>query len=92
MKKLVTAVVLLLASAGITYSQSKIVTDFKPVCDSLSVLIQERSSVKGHLELKAVMKRGNILDFYFTQSLGDYPWYGNDIPWFKRELKNLFPE
>lgn len=72
--------------------QSAIVKEFKPACDSLAVLIQERNAIKGKLELKAVMKRGSTLDFYFTESLGDYPWRTEDYHWFKKQLRQLFPE
>lgn len=73
-------------------AQSKIVKDFKPACDSLSKMIQERTSVKGDLRLKAVMKRGGYLDFYFTESLGDFPWGKNEAKWFRNNLKAQFPE
>ena len=73
-------------------AQSKIVKDFKPVCDSLSILLKERTSVSGELKLKAVTKRGTTLDFYFTESLGDFPWYKGDDKWFETTLKRLYPE
>ena len=72
--------------------KSKIVEDFKPACDSLSTLIFERSGIKGPVRLKSVMKRGGNLDFYFTESLGDFPWYKTDIKWLKTTLKSLFPD
>lgn len=74
------------------HAQSEIVSDFKPVCDSLAVLLNERTSVKGVLELKTIMKRGMSLDFYFTESLGDFPWKSGDPKWFKKALASLFPE
>ena len=74
------------------FSQSKIVKDFKSVCDSLSVLIQAKTSVKGDLKMKAVMKRGTYIDIYFTRSLGDLPWKYETYQWFKSTLKELFPE
>ena len=73
-------------------AQSRIVQDFTPACDSLALLLNERTGVKGELKLKAVMKRKNVLDFYFTETLGDYPWYRQDPKWFRQELKNMFPE
>lgn len=54
-------------------AQSAIVRDFRPSCDSLCVLLNERSGIDGKLRLKAIMKRGKTLDFYFTESLGDHP-------------------
>ena len=84
---------IILAAFGIAASaQSKIVKDFKPVCDSLNVLTIERTGVNGKIALKSIMKRGGHLDFYFTESLGDYPLYKDDVKWFKNTLKSLFPE
>ena len=79
---------LCLSSSG----KSKIVEDFTPACDSLSTLIFERSGIKGPVRLKSVMKRGGSLDFYFTESLGDFPWYKTDIKWLRSTLKGLFPD
>ena len=91
MKRLVIAI--LLAVLGTTTSaQSKIAKDFKPVCDSLNVLISSRTGVTGDLKVKSIMKRGGHLDFYFTESLGDYPLHQRDVKWFRNSLKSLFPE
>lgn len=92
MKRLLIMTALALALCLSAKGQSAIIKDFKPVCDSLSVLIQERNTVHGELKLQAVMKRGSNLDFYFTESLGDFPWYDGDTKWFRNTLKSLFPE
>ena len=73
-------------------SQSRITDEFRPACRTLDSLIQERTTVKNELKLKAVMKRGSSLDFYFTRSLGDCPWQESSLRWFKAELKRLFPQ
>ena len=73
-------------------SQNRILEAFKPVCDTLETRIQEKTSVKGDLGLRAVMKRGSTLDFYFTRSLGDLPWHDDTYGWFRTELRELFPE
>ena len=93
MKRLIITIITAAVSAA-AWGQSKIVEDFKPVCAALDSLLLERTEV-GHVEpltLKAVMKRGNTLDFYFTRTLGDYPWYKGDPQWFRNTLKELFPE
>ena len=92
MKRIVIIYLVLTIFAISAKGQSAIVKEFKPVCYSLTVLIKERSAIKGKLELKAVMKRGSTLDFYFTESLGDYPWRTEDYHWFKKQLRQLFPE
>ena len=90
MRKLLIYISLLISFSA--YAQSGIVTDFKPVCDSLSVLITERTGVEGNVTVKSIMKRGSSLDFYFTESLGDYPWKDGDTRWFKNTLSKLIPE
>ena len=92
MKRLLFLISIFLSLAFKVQGQSAIVKEFQPVCDSLSVLIQERSTVKAELKLQAVMKRGSTLDFYFTESLGDCPWYEGDGKWLKSTLKSLFPD
>lgn len=93
MKRLITLYIFLLCITCLSVSaQSRIVRDFTPACDSLSILIKERTSVEGKLRLKAVMKRGMELDFYFTESLTDYPWYKGDPQWFRSKLNELFPD
>lgn len=73
-------------------SQSTIVKDFKPVCDSITTLISERTSVQGSLKVKNILKREGRLDFYFDESLGDFPFRRGDAEWFRNTLKSLFPE
>lgn len=92
MKKALLITISLFISIVSLMGQSAIVRDFKPAMDSLSRLIQDRSSVYGELKLQAVMKRGGTLDFYFTESLSDYPWYKGDTQWFRTTLRDLFPE
>ena len=86
-------ILLLLLAFHITANaQSALTLDFKEPCDSLNTLMMERTSVKGELKLKAVMKRGDKLDFYFTESLGDYPLHEGDVKWLRSALRSLFPE
>ena len=92
MKKTYITFILAIFLCHLTGAQSKIVRDFTPVCDSLSTMIAERIGIKGELKLKTIMKRGGSLDFYFTESLSDFPWRKEDVRWFRSELKNLFPE
>ncbi len=85
-------IILLFCGLGFSSAgQSAIVRDFRPVCDTLDVRLKENRDVKGQLRLQNVMKRGNKLDFYFTESLGDYPWREGEPEWFRKELKKLFP-
>ena len=91
MKRLFAILILILSAFLDLHAQSKIVKDFKDACDSLNTLMTERTSVEGRISLKAVMKRGSVLDFYFTESLGDYPFRPGDAKWFRSELKKQFP-
>lgn len=92
MKKYIITIFTLLILGFSAKGQSAIVEDFKPVCDSLAKLIHERTTVKGSLTTKAIMKRGEYLDFYFTESLSDFPWSKGEAKWFRSTLKSLFPE
>lgn len=92
MKRLLSVIILSLGLALCASAASKAVRDFQPVCDSLSVLMKERTGVEVVLKLKSVMRRGNALDFVFTETLGDYPWRHADLGWFESELGSLFPE
>lgn len=66
--------------------------EFKAECDSLQILLQERTSVRGSFKASKVKKNGDDLSFWFTQSLGDYPWREADVKWFTRSLKELLPD
>ena len=92
MKRIFLISMLCLCMSATAKGQSRIVEDFKPVCDSLAVLTSERCGVEGKLEIRAVMKRKNSLDFYFTETLGDFPWDKDGIKWFRGALKDMFPE
>lgn len=92
MKRLLTIYIFILFTCMNLHAQSKIIKDFKEACDSLNTLMSERTSVQGRIALKAVMKRGIVLDFYFTESLGDYPLRPGDAKWFRNALKGQFPD
>ena len=91
MKRIIITLLILLSCLEAS-SQSKIVKDFKDACDSLNTLMSERTLVNGNISLKSVMKRGKTLDFYFTESLGDYPLRPGDAKWFRNALRAQFPE
>lgn len=91
MRRLI-SIFVMTASCIIASAQSQLTLDFKEACDSLNTLLTERTSVKGELKLKSVMKRGDRLDFYFTESLGDYPLHDGDVKWLRSTLQSLFPE
>ncbi len=91
MNRIILTIILICGISISAAGQSAIVKDFTPVCDTLDVRLKENRDIKGQLKLKSVMKRGDNLDFYFTESLGDYPWRKGEPEWFRRELKKLFP-
>ncbi len=67
--------------------------EFRRCSDTLTVHLKERTGVSGDkLSIRKVLKRGQKLDFYFDQSLGDYPWHEGDVEWFRREMKAYFPK
>ncbi|MCR5003428.1 MAG: N-acetylmuramoyl-L-alanine amidase [Bacteroidales bacterium] len=80
-----------IALASVTVS-AQIAEEFQPACDSISVLLKEKTSVTSFLKIDKVMKRGCVYDFYFGPSLSDYPLKAGDVDWLKKELKELAPE
>ena len=67
--------------------------EFSRCCDTLTVHLKKRTGISGDkLSIRKVLKRGKKLDFYFDQSLGDYPWHEEDVEWFRKEMKSCFPK
>ena len=90
--RLLLAILLTLTFSAPVKAQTKLVRSFKEACDSLSVLIKERTTVDVPLKLKTVTRRDAYLDFYFTTSLSDIPWSKKDASWFRTTLQELFPD
>ena len=86
---LVVAALLLSLSAN---AQKAVLEAFSPVTDSLTVLAKEHFRVRSYLKLSKAMKRGNVMDLYFTKELGDYPWRPDDTKWFRSKLRDLWPD
>ena len=42
--------------------------------------------------MKNIIRRGRYIDFYFTESLGDWPWNKETRSWFRKTLEESFPE
>lgn len=65
--------------------------DYCACCDTLELRMEERTGVRADLKLKKVLRRGTLNDFYFSSSLGDYPWKSPDVAFFKTLLQETFP-
>ena len=80
-----------IAAAPLADAQTR--DEFRECCDSLTVRLQRHTGVRSDsLRLRKVLRRGRQLDFYFEQTLCDYPWHEGDIEWFRKELKSCFPK
>ena len=91
MRKYLLAFLLLAMALPVTGQSSKTARDFYPATDSLRARLFRRTGVRADLRIKQVTLRGNVLDFYFTQELADYPWRPGDVDWFRDELRALTP-
>ncbi len=91
MNRYILILILILGIHTGVHAQRSVTADFRPVCDSLDAMLKRNRDVKGQLKLKSVMKRGEVLDFYFTESLGDFPWREGEPEWFRMQLKKRFP-
>lgn len=56
------------------------------MCDSLTVKVKERFKAESEIKLKRVVKRGDKIDFFFTEDASFFPWHKEDHEWFKEEL------
>lgn len=68
------------------------VKEFKEAVDSLQTIIKEKTGVSATVKANKVVRRGYDLDFYFTSSMGDFPWRTEDVQWLRGTLKDLMPE
>ena len=68
------------------------VKEFKDAVDSLQTLMVERTRVLSQVKANKVVRKGYDLDFYFTPSMGDFPWRAEDVTWLRETLKELMPE
>ena len=69
--------------------------DFKQACDSMTVLMGQRTGVRGisKIAVRAVSKeRDEVLEFRFSKEFSDYPWKAEDTLWFKETFRSLFPK
>ena len=92
MRKAILAAALLAATVLGPGARAQKVRDFKPMTDSLSTLVKERMTVTVKLSLRDVNKRGENLDFYFSDNLEDLPWRERDVTWFRGRIKALLPK
>lgn len=65
---------------------------FKPLTDSLKVYMDTHFESDNSPAVKRIMKRGGVIDFYFTQTLGDYAWKPGDVEWFKGLILEHWPD
>ena len=68
------------------------VAEFKPALDSAQTLLWERTTVASQVKARKIVNRNGTLDFYLTNTFGDYPWRDSDVRWFRKTLKDLLPQ
>ena len=83
-KSIVILILMTVLSSGI---HAQKVNDFKSTVDSLQARRKERTTVDAALKLQKIVTRDNLLDFYFTNTFGDYPWRNSDQRWLRSTLK-----
>ncbi len=92
LRRLSIAAALLIAAVTPAKAQKAILDAFKPATDSITVLAKEHFGVRSFIKLNKAMKRGDLLDLYFTKELGDYPWRNADQQWFRTQLREQWPD
>lgn len=83
---------LALAASGARAQSVPRARDLRPLCDSLSVLMQERTSVQQKLSVSRIVRSGKALDLHFSAELAYYPWREDDIRWFSDRLRGLWTD
>lgn len=87
-----TVLILFLAISSTLWLGAQTVSEFKPVLDSMQTLLRERTTVASQVKAKKIVSRDGSLDFYLTNTFGDYPWRDSDVRWFRKALKDLLPD
>lgn len=87
MRNIIISLLIVLGCTIQTYAQKVPETELlEEMCDSLTVKVKEHFKTESVIELSRVLKRGNKLDFYFTQEASFFPWHKEDHEWFRKEL------
>ena len=90
LKRFITVVSLLCAFSSGMDAQS--IKEFKDAVDSLQTLLPEKMKVQAQVKANKVVRRGYTLDFYFTPSMGDFPWRDEDVAWLRETIRCLMPQ
>lgn len=65
---------------------------FGDAADSLSILLERRTGVQGKIGFNRIVSRNTTLDFYFSPTIGYYPWRSSeDLKWLAESLRSLLP-
>lgn len=95
MKRLVLLGMFLLCCSSALSQNVRKAESYDTFCDSLDVFLTRITTVKSKVNLSRVLKRGNTLDFYFSQDFSDYPWHQDNVQWFRgfldSEIKKMDP-
>ena len=90
-KSLLLSVLIVLAAETASFAQGQFTSAFSEADDSLSAMVQRRFNVKSDLSIWRAMKRGDVIDLYFTRNLSDFPWRSEDVRWFTGQIRQLWP-
>lgn len=88
--KAFTVAVLLLAACA-AWGQSA--GDFEEASAILKEEVRARSTVRSLFKITDVtLRKGNLLDLDFGETLSDYSWTSADVAWLRSEIERLWPE
>ena len=90
-KRLIAASAVLMISMSVLNAQNNTAA-FKDACDSMSVLMKERTSVQGTVKVKKYFLSDKKLNIRFSTELGEYPWRKGDVEWFRKTFASILPE
>lgn len=90
MKRFIPFLILLTVLPGTARAQT-FTDSFSEMGDTLTALAGARFGVKSEVRVWKAMKRGDLVDLYFTNKLADYPWRPADSKWLKDRIREFWP-
>lgn len=86
MRRLILASVITLISYVLPAQNPPRARDFLENCDSLESRLNKYMRAESEVELRKILCKNDVLDFYFTDDLSFYPWRAGDVEWFRNQL------
>ncbi|MBQ2521900.1 MAG: N-acetylmuramoyl-L-alanine amidase [Bacteroidales bacterium] len=83
----------LLLALSCTGALAQSTAELQVFSDSLTRRLQQRTGVRAaEARLRSVVRLGGRADFYFSSSIGEFPWHEEDLQWLRDTLQQQIGE